>query len=104
MGLAVPLPDVTESTLGTGLMPMTGVEIKTIGQIVAHIIVMIATGAIPAMTGTVMTDIITSTLADTMTGVTIRGMMTEVDIGLHVGVLLIDLQIILGLMTTIQMT
>ena len=104
MGLAVLLPKVTESTLGTGLVLMTGVEIKTIGQIVAHIIVMIVTGTILAMTGTVMTDIITSTLANTMTGVMTGCMTTEVDIGLHVGVLLIDSQIILGLMTTVQMT
>ena len=88
MGLAVLLPEVTESTLATGLMPMTGVEIRTIGQIVAHIKVMI----------------VTSTAADIMTGVMSGGMTTEVDTGLHVGVLFIDLQTIPGLMTTIQMT
>ena len=78
-------------------MLMIGVEIKTIGQIMAHLIVMI-------MTGTVMTDIITSTLADTMTGVTTGGTTTEVDTSLHIGILLIDLQTILGLMTTVEMT
>ena len=103
-GLAVLLPKVRESILVTGLVLMTGVEIKTIGQIMAHIIVMITTGAIPATTGTMMTDIITSTLADTMTGFMTGGTMTEVDTGLHVGVLLIDLQILLGLMTAIQVT
>ena len=98
MGLAVLLPKVTESIL------VTRVEIKTIGHIMAHIIVMIMTGTIPAMTGTMMTDIITSTTADIMTGVTPGGMMTEVDTGLHVRVLLIDLQTVSGLMTVIQMT
>ena len=104
MGLAVLLPEVTESILVTGLMPMTGVDIKTIGQIMAHIIVMITTGTIPAMTGTMMTGIMTSTAADIMTGVTTGGMTTEVSTGLHVGVLLIDLQTVPGLMTAVQMT
>ena len=44
------------------------------------------------------------TAADIMTGVITGGMMTEVDTGLQVGVLHVDLQITLGLMTAIWMT
>ena len=65
---------------------------------------MTVTGTTPARTGTVMTDIMTSTTADIIIGVLTGGMMTEVDTGLHVGFLLVDLQTALGLMTTIQMT
>ena len=67
-------------------------------------IVMTVTGTVPAMTGTVMTDIMISTTANIMTGVMTGGMMVEVDTCFHVGVLLIDLQTIPGLMTAIQMT
>ena len=104
MGLAVLLPEVTESIPVTGLVLMTGVEIKTVGQIMAYITVMIMTGTVPAMTGTVMTDIMTSTAADTMTWVTTGGMTAEVGTGLPAGVLLIDLQTVSSLMTTVQMT
>ena len=94
MDLAVLLPKVTEFILVTGLIPMTGVKIENTDQIVAHTIVM--TGTIPVMTDIVMTSIMTSTAADMMTGVMTGSMMTEVDTGLHIGVLLIDLQTILG--------
>ena len=57
------------------------------------------TGTIPVMTDIMMIDIMTSTEADIMTGATTGDMMTEVDTGLPVGVLLI-----LDLMTAIQMT
>ena len=85
---------VTGFTLATGLVPMTGVKIETTDQIMAHTIVMIATGTITVMTDIMMTDIMTSTTAGIMTGVT----------GLHIGVLLVDLQTTLGLMMTILMT
>ena len=57
---------------------MTGVKIETTDQIVAHTIVMIATRTIPVMTDIVMTDIMTSTATDIMTGVTTGDMMTRV--------------------------
>ena len=104
MDLAVLLPEVTEFILVTGPMSMTGVETRTIGQIVAHIIAMIMIGTLPVMTDIMMIDIMTSTMADIMTGVTTGGMMTEVDNGLHAGVLLVDLLTVLGLMTIAQMT
>ena len=86
VGLAVLLPQVTESILATELILMTEVEIETIDQIVAHIIVRIMTGDILAMRDTVMTDIMTLVMADIMTGVVAGGMMTEADTGLHIGV------------------
>ena len=101
--LAVLLPQVTESILVTGFMPTTGVEIKTIGQIMVHIIVMIVTGTVLAMADAVMTDM-TSVTANIMTWVMTGGMTTEVDTGLHVGILLVDLQTISGLMTAVQTT
>ena len=97
VGLAVLLPGATGFTLVTGLMPMMGVRTETTDQIVAHTIVIIMTGTITVMKGIIMTDIMTSTTVD------MTGDMTEVDTGPHVGVLLIDLQIALGLIA-IQMT
>ena len=98
MGLAVLFPQMTESILVTELILMTGVEIETVDQIVVHTIVMITTGTILAMTD------ITLVVADITTRVMVGGMMTEANTGLHIGVLLIDLQTIPGLMTIVQMT
>ena len=104
MDLVALLSKVTEFILATELVPMTGVKIETADQIVAHIIVMIMTGTIPVTTNIMMTDIMTSNAADIMAGMMAGDIMTMVDTGLHVGILLIDLQTILGLMTTVQMT
>ena len=96
---AVLLPEGTESILVMGLALMTRVKIEATEQIVAHTTVMITTGTIPVMADIMMIDILTSTEVGIMTGATTGDMMTEVDTGLHAGVLLI-----LGLMTTVQMT
>ena len=78
MDLAVLLPKVTEFILVTGLVPMTGAKIETTDQIVAHTTVMTKTDITPVMTGIVMTDTMTSTEADIMTGVMTGDMMTGV--------------------------
>ena len=78
MDLAVLLPKVTEFILVTGLVPMTGAKIETTDQIVAHTTVMTKTDIAPVMTGIVMTDTMTSTEADIMTGVMTGDMMTGV--------------------------
>ena len=88
MGLAVLLPKVTEFILVIELISMTEARIETTDQIMVHATVITATGTIPIMTDTVMTGIMTSTVADIMTGVMTGGMMTEVDTCLHIGVLL----------------
>ena len=97
MDLIVLLPEVTELILATG--PMTGAKIETTDQIMAHTTVMTTTDTTPVMTGIVMTDTMTSTEADIMTGVMAENLMTGVDTGLHVEVLLIS-----GLMVPAQMT
>ena len=104
MGLAVLLPQVTESILVTELMLMTEVETETIDHIMVHIIVRIMTGTILAMTDTVMTDIMTLVMTDIMTRVMAGSMTTEAYTGLHIGVILIDLLTVPDLMTIIQMT
>ena len=96
--LAVLLPEVTEFILVTGLVPMTGAKMGTADQIMVHTTVMTMTDTTLVMTGIVMTDTMTSTEADIMTGVMAEDLMTGVDTGLHVRVLLIP-----DLMTTAQM-
>ena len=93
-GFAV-LPRATGFTLATGLMPMTGVRIETADQFMAHSVVMIATGTVTVKADIMMTDIMTITTANIMTGVTS---------GDHVGVLQVSFQTALGLMTAVQTT
>ena len=104
VGLAVLLPQVTESILVTELILMTEVRIETVDQILVPTIVRIMTSTILAMTDTVITDIMTLIMADIMTGVMEGGMTIEVNTGLYIGVPLVDLQTVPGLMSIIQTT